>query len=206
MFSVCFGGALAGVYPSMQRMGGAWLPGMDSLATGSPTRSGCGLPTSPLGDALWVDMQAKPECWDAWVGRAATRWVNTPIRKTIQQLQHRLRHQPMQHRHHPGRCSTQPAPQQCQSQEQLAAIAGHPPAQSGPNAPAVILWLLGLSPYDSENPIHEQGAGSLRVSDVTSRAAPPGPMQPSQQQRLSQTALRPRHVWCREILRRLRTG
>jgi hypothetical protein len=75
-----------------------------------------------------------------------------------------------------------------------------------PQRSAVILWLLGLGPCDCENPIHEQGAGPLRVSDVTSRAAPPEPMQPSPRHRLLQTALRPRRIWCREVLRRLRRG
>jgi hypothetical protein len=54
-----------------------------------------------------------------------------------------------------------------------AIICYHWPSASPtwPQRSAVILWLLGLSPCDSENPIHEQGAGPLRVSDVMRHVA-----------------------------------
>jgi hypothetical protein len=83
-------------------------------------------------------------------------------------MQHAPLHQPMRHA---ARAPAMPSPR--------ATLGYRWPSTSptGPQRSAVILWLLGHSPCDCENPIHEQGAGSLRVSDVTGLfrfCAPPG--------------------------------
>jgi hypothetical protein len=105
---------------------------------------------------------------------------------------------PMQHAtHHPdrggtrlyiSRCNTRISPQQCRRQGQPSATAGHPPAQSGPNAPRSSCGCSATALGDCENPIPGQGAGSLRVSDVTSRFAPPKPIEHALRHQLSQIA------------------